>query len=86
MSIKADGTVNHMRCYLDYKNDRLCDVCQKIQPSLYDDCLIMWELRTNHNDKREQCPNVKLCDDFECKLNNNKCNPTPDCIDYIARG
>ena len=57
MSIKADGTVNHMRCYLDYKND-----------------------------KREQCPNVKLCDDFECKLNNNKCNPTPDCIDYIARG
>lgn len=83
-----------MRCFLNFMNDRTCDLCKKTQPQLYEACY-------NHMlEKKNLCKKANKCkfreETYEghtliyiCTRDDSRtryaplCNPEAECFDDL---
>lgn len=82
-----------IRCYGNPKEDRICDLCEKVQPIYFDGCKNEWkrklDLVKRKEEIREKCKyRVEEYKDrytyYICKKKpwpHNNCNPCEECLE-----
>lgn len=89
-----------MKCFLDFMNDRTCDLCREVKYEMYSECRLLWRLR-RENSIKKRCLHCTVKDEWRgeryeeelqeiCYCKKSKsfrgyCEPDKNCLKYIKQ-
>lgn len=85
-----------MQCFLNFRNDRTCDLCKHVKYEMYSECRLLWRLRREKSIKK-RCEHCITKDEWRgeryeeqleeicyCGLPTHKyCEGWKECLKYI---